>query len=92
MNRFMDKVAFITGAASGVGRATARQMVEEGAHVFGVDIDQEGLESVSDELGEQFHPENVDIRNREFCHEAIEKCVERFGEVDMVGDIGGCRV
>ena len=89
MNRFMDKVAFITGAASGVGRATARQMVEEGAHVFGVDIDQEGLQSVSNELGEQFHPENVDIRNRESCHAAIEKCVERFGKLDIVANVAG---
>ncbi len=54
MNRFTDRVALITGAASGVGRATARQMVGEGASVYGVDIDQEGLQSVADELGERF--------------------------------------
>tara|TARA_B100002052_G_scaffold32231_1_gene24938 strand:- start:726 stop:1469 length:744 start_codon:yes stop_codon:yes gene_type:complete len=89
MNRFMDKVAFITGAASGVGRATARQMVEEGAYVFGVDIDEQGLQSVSDELGERFHPQNVDIQNRESCHEAVEKCVEHFGKLDVVANVAG---
>ena len=71
MNRFTDRVALITGAASGVGRATARQMVGEGASVYGVDIDQEGLQSVAGELGERFSLKTVDIRDREACHEAV---------------------
>ena len=89
MNRFTDRVALITGAASGVGRATARQMVGEGASVYGVDIDQEGLQSVSDELGERFSPKTVDIRNREVCHEAVNGCVEHFGKLDVVANVAG---
>ena len=38
VTKFEGKVALVTGAASGVGRATARQMVDEGAKVFGIDI------------------------------------------------------
>ena len=89
MNRFTDRVALITGAASGVGRATARQMVGEGASVYGVDIDQEGLQSISDELGERFSPKTVDIRDREACHEAVKGCVEHFGKLDIVANIAG---
>ena len=89
MNRFTDRVALITGAASGVGRATARQMVGEGASVYGVDIDQEGLQSISDELGERFSPKTVDIRDREACHEAVKECVEHFGKLDIVANIAG---
>ena len=89
MNRFTDRVALITGAASGVGRATARQMVGEGASVYGVDIDQEGLQSISDELGERFSLKTVDIRDREACHEAVKECVEHFGKLDIVANIAG---
>ena len=89
MNRFTDRVALITGAASGVGRATARQMVGEGASVYGVDIDQEGLQSVADELGERFSPKTDDIRDREACHEAVKGCVEHFGKLDIVANIAG---
>ena len=89
MNRFTDRVALITGAASGVGRATARQMVGEGASVYGVDIDQEGLHSISDELGERFSPKTVDIRDREACHEAVKGCVEHFGKLDIVANVAG---
>ena len=45
VTKFEGKVALVTGAASGVGRATSRQMVDEGAKVFGIDINKEGLES-----------------------------------------------
>ncbi len=89
MNRFANKVALVTGAASGVGRATARQMVQEGAHVFGIDINKEGLQSVADDLGDQFFPETVDIRDRKSCHEAVEACVERFGSLDIVANVAG---
>ena len=89
MDRFVGKVALITGAASGVGRATARQMVSEGASVFGIDINDEGLEAVSVELGERFFPAIVDIRGRKSCHEAVENCVEHFGALDVVANVAG---
>ncbi|MGA0222653.1 MAG: SDR family NAD(P)-dependent oxidoreductase [Candidatus Nanopelagicales bacterium] len=41
MTRFSDRVAFLTGVASGVGRSTAIRLAREGASVFGVDIDEE---------------------------------------------------
>ena len=64
MAKFEGKVAFVTGAASGVGRATVRQMVAQGAKVFGVDINKEGLDLVAEELGENFQPAVCDISNR----------------------------
>ena len=89
MNRFTGKVALITGAASGVGRATARQMVEEGANVYGIDINEEGLEAVSAELGDQFFSDTVDIRDRKSCHKAVETCVEHLGGLDVVANVAG---
>ena len=43
-HRFTGKVAIVTGAASGIGRATAQRLVLEGAVVAGLDIDEEGLD------------------------------------------------
>ena len=38
-----DKVVFVTGAGSGIGRATAELFADEGAKVFAVDVDRDGL-------------------------------------------------
>ena len=43
MTRFNGKVALITGAASGIGRSTCVRLASEGASIFGVDINSEGL-------------------------------------------------
>ena len=63
MTKFEGKVALVTGAASGVGRTAARQMVDEGAKVFGIDINKDGLESVAEELGADFKLAVCDISN-----------------------------
>ena len=53
MNRFTGKTVLVTGAASGIGRATARRFADEGANVVVVDLDRPELESASAELPEE---------------------------------------
>jgi len=53
MRRFTDKVAVVTGAASGVGAATARRLAEEGARVVVLDVDERGAE-VAEQVGGRF--------------------------------------
>jgi len=89
VTKFEGKVALVTGAASGVGRATARQMVDEGAKVFGIDINKEGLDVVAQELGANFAPVVCDISDREASHAAVEECVSIFGRLDIVANIAG---
>tara|TARA_B100000902_G_scaffold393601_1_gene448170 strand:- start:631 stop:1374 length:744 start_codon:yes stop_codon:yes gene_type:complete len=89
VTKFEGKVALVTGAASGVGRATARQMVDEGAKVFGIDINKEGLDVVAQELGANFAPVVCDISDREASHAAVEECVAIFGRLDIVANIAG---
>ena len=50
MNRLRDRVALVTGAAAGIGEATARLFAEEGAAVFLADIDGSTAERVASEI------------------------------------------
>jgi NAD(P)-dependent dehydrogenase (short-subunit alcohol dehydrogenase family) len=52
--RFADRRVIVTGAGGGIGAATARAFVEDGAHVLGVDIDADGLARQHRLLGERF--------------------------------------
>ena len=54
--RFSEKIVFVTGAASGIGKEIARQFLDEGATVVGGDISEENLAIVQAEFGEQFTP------------------------------------
>ena len=51
MNRLENKIALITGGAAGIGLATARLFVAEGARVMLVDLDQHALDAAVRELG-----------------------------------------
>ncbi len=54
MSRMQGKVAVVTGAASGIGRATARQLVAEGAIVIGADVNEVQLRELETALGDSF--------------------------------------
>jgi 3-hydroxybutyrate dehydrogenase len=70
------RVALVTGAASGIGRAIAGRLESEGAHVLSVDLEPE-----RDGPGEPFE---ADLTTREGNRGAVEAAVERFGRLDVV--------
>ena len=87
MKRFVDKVAIVTGAASGVGRATALRLAEEGAKLALYDINGEGLAEVKKEceaLGADTLMYTVDISNEEQVNAAARDITEKFGRVDLL--------
>ncbi|MFI1987782.1 SDR family NAD(P)-dependent oxidoreductase [Actinoplanes sp. NPDC020271] len=59
--RFDGKTVIVTGAASGIGRATASRIVREGGRVVAVDITADGLTTLADELGDAVVPVTADI-------------------------------
>jgi NAD(P)-dependent dehydrogenase (short-subunit alcohol dehydrogenase family) len=59
--RYADKVALVTGAASGIGRATATRLVAEGALVVGGDVNTQGLDDLGAHLGERFVGQRCDV-------------------------------
>lgn len=74
-----NKTAFITGAGSGLGFATARHFVSEGANVMVFDLNEENARKAAEELGEKAIYASGDICNEEQVQAALDKTVEIFG-------------
>lgn len=88
-------IALVTGAASGIGKATATAMLEEGGHVLLVDRDGERLESAHAKLNQRFGRRVAwalaDLRKADDARNAVLACLSAFGGLDIlvssVGDI-----
>jgi meso-butanediol dehydrogenase/(S,S)-butanediol dehydrogenase/diacetyl reductase len=92
MNRFAGKVAFVTGAASGIGRATALRLAAEGAEVFAADVNAAGLaETVSaiEAGGGRASGERLDVSDVAACRAAIAVCTSRAGRLDVLCNVAG---
>ena len=87
MQDFNGKVAVITGAAGGIGRELAAQLVSEGAAVVLADIDHAGLEETADKLradGGQVEAVVTDVTDRDSVHALADAAYARFGAVDIL--------
>ncbi len=85
MARLQDKVALITGGESGIGLATARLFVSEGAKVHLVGIDESRLAAAVAELGEDNALSSVaDVTDEDAVRAAVGSGVDRYGRFDVV--------
>ncbi|KZX60443.1 short-chain dehydrogenase [Halioglobus sp. HI00S01] len=91
MQRFTGKVALITGAASGIGRATAIRLANEDAALFLTDINKDGLTETVKALPEGVASAiaEVDVTQPAACNAAVEACIERFDKLDVLCNIAG---
>jgi meso-butanediol dehydrogenase / (S,S)-butanediol dehydrogenase / diacetyl reductase len=90
-DRFAGRVALITGAGSGIGRAVALRLAGEGACVLGVDIDGERL---GETQGLASGTGTVVVRQADLgepaeCAAAVGACVDEFGRLDVLGNVAG---
>ena len=76
--RFQDKVAFVTGGASGLGEATARRFAAEGARLVIADINAEGAQRVAGELPDALAV-TVDTGDAAAVEQGIADAVQRYG-------------
>jgi 3alpha(or 20beta)-hydroxysteroid dehydrogenase len=82
MGRLDGHVLLITGAARGLGAATAQLAVEQGAKVLLCDVRDELGHAVSDELGDQAQYQHLDVRDEQSWAEAVEFAQSRFGSLN----------
>ena len=86
----MIKTAFITGATSGFGRATARRFVEAGWRVVASGRRAERLHTLVDELGDRWlHPAAFDLRDAAATQAALEALPEGFRNIDLLVNNAG---
>ncbi len=83
------KVAVITGAASGIGAATARKFIAEGASVVLADIQDDRGERLVEELGPKAAFHHTDVTNEDEIRGAVERAVEKFGRLDVMFNNAG---
>lgn len=92
-NRKLDgKVAIITGAARGIGKAIALTLASEGANPVIVDIDLEEAKKVADEissLSQNSIALKVDVSNFSEVEEMVAKVVEKYGHIDILVNNAG---
>lgn len=89
--RLTDKVAIITGAAGGIGRACAERFLQEGAKVIIADIKGDDLTRTAGEIG---RPENLravktDVTKRADVERLVSAAVENFGKLDIMFNVAG---
>jgi meso-butanediol dehydrogenase / (S,S)-butanediol dehydrogenase / diacetyl reductase len=87
--RFAGKVALITGAGSGIGRAVTLRLASEGAAVLGVDIDEEGLAETASAASGTVRVRQADLGDPDACAAAVGACVDELGRLDVLGNVAG---
>ena len=86
------KVALVTGAASGLGKATARALARAGARVIAVDVNTDGLAATASEIeaaGGTVHAQATDLAAPEACFAAVAAAVATFGRLDALCNVAG---
>lgn len=89
MQRLSDKTAIITGGASGIGAASARLFVEEGARVLIADAQSERGEALAKELGDAAAFHQVDVTREDDIRAVVGDAVERWGRLDCIFNNAG---
>lgn len=92
MTRFAGRVAFVSGATSGIGRATALAFAREGAEVVVADIDVDGVRETArliEQTGGQALALSCDVTRAEDITAALDATVDRFGRLDIAFNNAG---
>jgi 3-oxoacyl-[acyl-carrier protein] reductase/pyridoxal 4-dehydrogenase len=87
MESLNQRVAIVTGAAQGIGRAVAQKFADEGATVVAADINGEGAEQAAAELPGAMAV-RTDVSSPDDVQHLVDETVKRFGKVDILANVG----
>lgn len=88
-NRFENRIALVTGAGSGIGKATAIQLAAEGAIVFAADLDANATRSTAREAGPNARPLSLDVTKEADWDAALSTLSKEFGRLDVLVNSAG---
>lgn len=89
MARLENKVAIITGAASGFGEGMAKRFAEEGAKVVVADLNVKGAERVAREIGDAAVSVQTDVSQKSEIDEMVKTAMDAFGRIDIMVNNAG---
>ncbi|MCW5589313.1 MAG: 3-hydroxybutyrate dehydrogenase [Legionellales bacterium] len=96
MNKLAGKVALITGAASGIGKAMAEKFAENGANVVIADIDLTHSQATATEITQRFDKEalgvKMDVTSYDEVNAGVNAAVEKFGKIDCLISNAGIQI
>ena len=92
--RLEDKVAIVTGAASGIGKEIARAYAREGARVVIADLNQTAANAIAAELGGPLKALAVamDVTNEQQVEAGVARTIEQFGKIDVLVSNAGIQI
>jgi NAD(P)-dependent dehydrogenase (short-subunit alcohol dehydrogenase family) len=79
-----EMTVLVTGAASGIGNASARQLLARGYEVLAVDLDAKAVRASLKTSGQELEPFSADVSREEDCRAAAERAISRFGKLDAL--------
>lgn len=89
MRRFDNKVVFITGAASGIGKASAIRLSKEGAKLFLCDLNEKALLSLKEGLTGDVEICAFDISKQDSVKKTLQNCIDLYGKIDSCINMAG---
>ena len=93
--RFSDRAVLVTGAASGIGRATAERLAAEGARVLCADLNEAAVKEAAAAIqtaGGDAAARVCDVSDPEACRSIVVAAVEVFGRLDVLCNVAGIAV